>query len=124
MVPSSPEHTSVEERAVGDPPAVARRAHELLVHVVAREVAGDPGEEIDVRFSDSLVDLGPLAYGERGARFFGGCHRRLLERRHDSATRSTDRVAGPGLRTTAGAGALRSTWAGGTAPSNTPAARL
>ena len=99
-MPSSPAHAAVEarghvtdeQRAVSDALAVSRLPHELLVDVVAREVAGDAGEEVDVGLSDGLVDFDLSAYGERGERFLGGRHGRLLERRHDSPARCRQRA--------------------------------
>src|SRR3989442_11541502 len=45
-------HVADEQRAVSDPLAVPGGAHELLVHVVSREVPGDAGEEVDVALRD------------------------------------------------------------------------
>ena len=39
---------------MGDAPAEPRALGELLVHVHTREVAGDPGEEVDVALADGL----------------------------------------------------------------------
>jgi len=76
-----------------DSPAVAGAAHELLVDVVPREVAGDASEQIDVGFADRFVDFDLLPDGERGERFLGGCHGSLLARRHDSSARRHQRVS-------------------------------
>jgi len=65
---------------VGDPAAVARRAHDSSSTWLRRSRGGSRRREYR-QILDSLVDLSRLAYGERGERFLGGCHRRLLERR-------------------------------------------
>src|SRR5439155_514685 len=59
-------HEPDGERAVGDAPAVARLAHVRLVGVIRREVAGDPGEEIDVGLRHRLADGDLAAEGQRG----------------------------------------------------------
>jgi hypothetical protein len=41
---------------VGDAPAEPRGLAELLVDVDAREVARDPGEEVDVGLAERLAD--------------------------------------------------------------------
>src|SRR6266516_4676562 len=47
-------HVTDNQRAMGDAPAEFRTRHVLLVDVVHREIAGNPGKEIDVGLSDRL----------------------------------------------------------------------
>src|SRR6266498_624146 len=47
-------HVTDDQRAMRDAPAEFRTRHVLLVDVVHREIAGDPGKEIDIGLSDRL----------------------------------------------------------------------
>src|SRR5690606_31577892 len=67
-------HEADEERAVGDAPPIDGLAHEALVHMVLREVAGEAGEIVDVAFADRLGEKDLVA--ERGIH---GSHGKLLK---------------------------------------------
>ena len=54
-------HVAHQQRAMGLKPAVAGLLHVALVDMVGREIAGDAGEQIDVRLADRLGESGAVA---------------------------------------------------------------
>src|SRR5262245_33391924 len=54
-------HVADDQRTVGNAPAEFGARHVLLVDVVHREIAGDPGKEIDVGFADRLGEADSVA---------------------------------------------------------------
>ena len=41
---------------MGDAPAILGLAHELLVDVIGRQVAGDPGEQVNIALGNRLAE--------------------------------------------------------------------